>query len=165
MTDLFDEIIVCSGCGKKMNKVIVIKNGFQIRAFQCDRCKKRIYHPGDIEEYKRFTQLKQRPFAVKLRMVGNSYTVSIPREIVDFMQEQEGMHQRFIRMQNEMVKVFFEEFGKISLRFTSPQEVNRDMTERNNEVEEENDANNLEDNERENQNMQIKKKLRLKDQN
>lgn len=129
MADLFDEIIVCNGCGKKMNKVVLIKNGFQIRAFQCDKCKKRIYHPGDIEEYKRFMQLKQRPFAVKLRMVGNSYTVSIPREIVDFMQESEReqreregarqAHQRFMRMQNEMVKVFFEEFGKISLMFSA----------------------------------------------
>ena len=162
MTDLFDEIIVCSGCGKKMNKIIVIKNGFQIRAFQCDKCKKRIHHPGDIEEYKKFTQLKQRPFAVKLRMVGNSYTVSIPRDIVDFMQEQEqdGMHQRFIKMQNEMVKVFFEEFGKISLMFNSPQEMNKEVGNGNNEAEEENNEDNFEDN---NQNMQLKKKLKLKD--
>ena len=110
MTDMFDEIVVCSGCGKKMVKMMIVKNGFRLRALQCDKCNKRIYHPGDIEEYKKFTQLKHRPFAVKLRMVGNSYTVSIPREIVDFMNEQEKMH-------NEMVKVFFEEFGKISLMF------------------------------------------------
>jgi len=118
---MFDEIVVCSGCGKKMQRIDIIKNGFRLRALQCDKCEKRIYHPADIEEYKRFSQLKQRPFAVKLRMVGNSYTVSIPREIVDFMNEQEGMHQ-LIKMQNEMVKVFFEEFGKISLTFAQPQQ-------------------------------------------
>ena len=55
-------------------------------------------------------------------MVGNSYTVSIPREIVDFMNEQDGMHQRVMKMQNEMVRVFFEEFGKISLTFAQPQQ-------------------------------------------
>ena len=100
MIDMFDEIVVCSGCGKKMQRIDIIKNGFRLRALQCDKCEKRIYHPADIEEYKRFSQLKQRPFAVKLRMVGNSYTVSIPREIVDFMNEQEGMHQ-LIKMQKE----------------------------------------------------------------
>ncbi len=45
-----------------------------------------------------------------MRMVGNSYAVSIPREIVDFMQEQENM-------MNNMVKLCFEEAGKISLGF------------------------------------------------
>jgi hypothetical protein len=122
MTDMFDEIVVCSGCGKKMQRIDIIKNGFRLRALQCDKCEKRIYHPADIEEYKRFSQLKQTPFAVKLRMVGNSYTVSIPREIVDFMNEQDGMHQKFMKMQNEMVRVFFEEFGKISLTFAQPQQ-------------------------------------------
>jgi DNA-directed RNA polymerase subunit RPC12/RpoP len=122
MTDMFDEIVVCSGCGKKMQRIDIIKNGFRLRALQCDKCEKRIFHPADIEEYKRFSQLKQRPFAVKLRMVGNSYTVSIPREIVDFMNEQDGMHQRFMKIQNDMVRVFFEEFGKISLTFAQPQQ-------------------------------------------
>jgi hypothetical protein len=185
MEDLFDEIIVCNGCGKKMTKVLVIKNGFKIRAFQCERCKKRIYHPGDIEEYKRFAQLKQRPFAVKLRMVGNSYTVSIPREIVDFMQTQEdrqneqgserrkspefsgeregiGMHQRFIKMQNEMVKVFFEEFGKISLMFASQSEINKPAMHKEagetRETEKDEEENN-------NQSMPIKKKIKLRGQN
>ncbi len=119
---MFDEIVVCSGCGKKMQRIDLIKNGFRLRALQCDKCEKRIVHPADIEEYKRFSQLKQTPFAVKLRMVGNSYTVSIPREIVDFMNEQDGMHQRVMKMQNEMVRVFFEEFGKISLTFAQPQQ-------------------------------------------
>jgi len=127
--DMFDEIVVCSTCGRKMHRIDIIKNGFRLRALQCDKCNKRIYHPADIEEYKRFSQLKQRPFAVKLRMVGNSYTVSIPREIVDFMNEQEGMHQRMMKMQNEMVRVFFEEFGKISLTFAQGHQVQQDKEE------------------------------------
>jgi hypothetical protein len=138
MTDLFDEIVMCSGCGRRMTKVMVLKNGFQIRALQCEKCNKRIYHPEDIEEYKKFTQLKHRPFAVKLRMVGNSYTVSIPREIVDFMNEQEKMH-------DEMVKVFFEEFGKISLMFaqtTEIRKINGKGYENNKEYEEEKELKN-----------------------
>ena len=45
-----------------------------------------------------------------MRFVGNSYAVSIPREIVDFMKEQE-------KILDAMVKLNFEEFGRISLNF------------------------------------------------
>jgi len=45
-----------------------------------------------------------------MRMVGNSYTVSIPREIVNFIHEQEKIF-------NEMVKLCFEEAGKLSIEF------------------------------------------------
>jgi hypothetical protein len=50
-----------------------------------------------------------------MRMVGNSYAVSIPREIVDFMKEQE-------KIMNHMVRLSFEEAGRISLMFNSPEE-------------------------------------------
>ena len=43
----------------------------------------------DKKEYEGFVRLKQKEYNVKMRMVGNSYAVSIPREIVDFMQEQD----------------------------------------------------------------------------
>lgn len=110
MTDIFDETIMCSKCGKKMNKVTVVKTGFSLRALECKKCGKYIYHPSDVEEYKKFQELKQRPYNVKLRMVGNSYTVSIPREIVDFMKEQEKMH-------DEMVRIFFQGAKRLALSF------------------------------------------------
>jgi hypothetical protein len=54
--------------------------------------------------------LRKKEFNVKMRFVGNSYAVSIPREIVDFMKEQE-------KIMDEMVRLSFEEFGRISLVF------------------------------------------------
>ena len=54
-----------------------------------------------------------------MRFVGNSYAVSIPREIVDFMQEQE-------KIMNDMVRLSFEEFGRISLKFGKPERVEVD---------------------------------------
>ncbi len=133
--DFFDELVWCKDCRTEMKKVIVSKDGFQLRALQCPKCGKRIYHPQDSEELKKFSQLKQRPFEVKLRMVGNSYAVSIPREIIDFMQahenqrfsgrrkfeefsnEQEAIHNRLKNKMNEMVKLSLEESGRISLNF------------------------------------------------
>jgi len=122
MADLFDEIIVCSNCGKKMSKVAVEKNGFRMRAFQCERCSKRIYHPSDVEEYKRFQGLRQRPFAVKLRMVGNSYTVSIPREIIDLEKNMHKEMERQMENMNKIVRLMLEEPGRLSLFFNTEEQ-------------------------------------------
>lgn len=115
--DFFDELVWCKDCRIEMKRVLVNKDGFQLRALQCPKCGKRIYHPNDTEEFKKFSQLKQRPFEVKLRMVGNSYAVSIPREIIDFMKMQEAVHNKIRDKMNEMVKLSLEESGRISLNF------------------------------------------------
>jgi hypothetical protein len=88
----------------------VERSGFRLRALKCDKCKNFIIHPEDLKEYEDFQNLKKKQFRVKLRFVGNSYAVSIPREIIDFMNEQE-------REINEMVNLNLEEFGRITLKF------------------------------------------------
>ncbi len=108
--DLFDNVVLCKDCNKKMEKFTLVKNRFSIRALRCPRCNERVYHPEDIEEYKKFESLHNKDFKVKLRIIGNSYAVSIPKEIVEFIQEQE-------RIMNTMVKLCFEEAGKLSLVF------------------------------------------------
>jgi len=122
ITDLFDEIVACKDCGKKMQRNEIFKNGCRIRVLECSRCNKKIYHPADVEEYKKFASLKQRPFNVKLRIVGNSYTVSIPREIINF---QEDMHQEMrkeIERMTKIVRLCLEEPGKISMMFDKEKE-------------------------------------------
>lgn len=122
MSDLFDEVISCKDCNKKMSRGEIFKNGFRIRTFECNNCNKRIYHPADVDEYKRFLNLRQKPFSVKLRIVGNSYTVSIPREIINF---QEQMHQEMkqqMERMNKIVKWCLEEPGKLSLLFNGEDE-------------------------------------------
>lgn len=123
--DLFDNTILCRNCGKKMMPAFVEKDGFKLRAVKCPACSNIIIHPADIEEYNKFKQLRGRQFHVKLRMVGNSYTVSIPREIVNFMQsaeqemekERKRMHERISHNMQDMMTLAFEEFGKMSLMF------------------------------------------------
>jgi len=112
MEDIFDNIILCNKCNKKMKPSLLSRNGFNLRIVKCENCGKSIIHPEDKKEYEEFVRLKQKEYNVKMRMVGNSYAVSIPREIVDFMQEQENM-------MNNMVKLCFEEAGRISLDFDS----------------------------------------------
>ena len=110
MTDIFENTILCKNCNIKMSQLKVEKNGFHLRAIECKKCGNKIIHPQDLKEYEEFQNLKKKNFKVKLRFVGNSYAVSIPREIIDFMHEQDS------RMK-EMVDLCLEEMGRISLNF------------------------------------------------
>jgi|TARA_B100001971_G_C18069314_1_gene472209 uncharacterized paraquat-inducible protein A len=111
--DIFNNTILCGKCQVKMKPVNFEKNGFVLRAVVCPKCHAKIIHPKDEQEYKNFINLKKKQYNVKMRFVGNSYAVSIPKEIVNFMKEQE-------KIMNEMVRLSFEEFGRISLNFGQP---------------------------------------------
>jgi len=113
MADIFDNKILCRECDSKMEKTEICKNGFVLRALVCPKGHEKIIHPADEAEYNRFKNLKNKEFEVKMRLVGNSYAVSIPKEIVNFMNEQK-------RVMDEMVKLCFEDMGKLSLNFNIP---------------------------------------------
>ena len=93
-----------------MKKAQFMKNRFIFRVMVCPKCGDKIIHPVDEQEYNKFINLKNKEFKVKMRLVGNSYAVSIPKEIVSFMREQE-------KMMDEMVRLCFEDFGRLSLNF------------------------------------------------
>ena len=110
MTDIFDSKILCNKCNTRMETVQISKNGFLLRAIVCPKCSEKIIHPVDEQEYTKFMSLKNKEFQVKMRVVGNSYTVSIPKEIVSFIREQE-------KIMNDMVRLCFEDMGRLSLDF------------------------------------------------
>lgn len=108
--DIFDQRILCKNCNKEMKRAELVRNGFQMRALICDKCGNKIVHPQDEQEYKKFLCLRGKVFKVKLRLVGNSYAVSIPKEIVSFMREQEKMF-------NDIVRLAFDDAKKLKLMF------------------------------------------------
>jgi len=110
MVDILDNTILCKKCNSKMEKKNFEKRHFVFRAVVCPKCGDKIIHPLDVEKYNKFINLRNKQFCVKMRLVGNSYAVSIPREIVSFMQAQE-------KMMDDMVKLCFEEMGRVSLNF------------------------------------------------
>ena len=118
MTDIFNNTILCSKCNIKMKPIEIEKNGFVLRAVQCDRCGEKIIHPKDEQEFHNFQQIKNKEFRVKMRIVGNSYAVSIPKEIVDFMHDQE-------RIMDDMVRMCFNDARKLSLFFGEEEKVER----------------------------------------
>jgi len=115
MTDIFDTKIMCGKCNTVMNKGETLKNGFRMRMVECRNCGDRITHPQDLAEYNDFVQLKNKTFKVKLRLVGNSYAVSIPREIINFMQEQE-------KIMDEMVRMCFDSAKRLNITFGEEEE-------------------------------------------
>ncbi|MDO8467972.1 MAG: hypothetical protein Q7S56_03450 [Nanoarchaeota archaeon] len=126
MTDIFDHAILCKKCGKEMQKGNIVRKGLILRALECPKCGDKLVHPIDEEKYDKYINLKNKQYIVKMRLVGNSYAVSIPKEIVAFMRQQE-------KIMNDMVKLCFEDFGRVSLRFNelNEKEIEKHAEERN----------------------------------
>ena len=110
MADIFENKILCKECNKEMQKTSVVKDGFQLRALKCLNCNKLNYHPLDLQDYENFKKIRDKQFQVKLRYVGNSYIVSIPREIIEFQEE-------FQKEINEILYLSLEEPEKLSIFF------------------------------------------------
>ena len=99
MKDVYENDILCKNCKKKTVKGQIVRDGFKIRTWECQKCGKIWHHPLDTNEYLKFNKLKQKHFKVKLRRVGNSFSATIPNEIIEF----EGIKDkgRLIDMQLE----------------------------------------------------------------
>ncbi|MFH1332207.1 MAG: hypothetical protein ABIH63_02885 [archaeon] len=108
MADVFENIMICNSCRKKTVKGEAVKDGFVIRVWKCPSCNQTWPHPGDLEKYQNFKKIREKNFSVKLRMVGNSYTISIPREIITFHQVQ----------RDELVRLAMEDPDKVVLYFS-----------------------------------------------
>tara|TARA_Y100000310_G_scaffold289340_1_gene315677 strand:+ start:246 stop:632 length:387 start_codon:yes stop_codon:yes gene_type:complete len=111
MKSLNDADIICKKCNEKTEKTIINKTGFNLRAWKCNSCNDEIVHPVDLEEYNKFKTMREKTYSVKLRLVGNSYAVSIPREIIDF---QESLLHEI----DEMIKISFDSPERLSLCFS-----------------------------------------------
>ncbi|MFA5176366.1 MAG: hypothetical protein WC413_03870 [Candidatus Nanoarchaeia archaeon] len=127
MKDIFDSKVLCEKCNTLTTKKTMVKDGFQIRILECPKCGNILFHPVDVEKYNEFNRIKKKQFNVKLRMVGNSYTVSIPKEIIDFFNEEEEQKDPFeqihkkmkedMERMNRMVTLAFKEANTLSLNF------------------------------------------------
>ena len=113
MKDIFDAKISCKVCDLEMQPIMIERSGCKLRAMNCPSCQEKIIHPQDLNNFNHYNSLKEKTYIVKLRIVGNSHTVSIPKEIVDFIHESNNINKRV----NEAVKLCFEDFGRLSLIF------------------------------------------------
>ncbi len=111
--NIFETTVLCPKCKKEMQKEIIVKDNFEIKSLVCPKCKERWVDPEDKKEYEDFKKLKEKDFKVKLRMVGNSYAVSIPKEIIEYTEiRKEG---RIVNMHvdgPQQVKISFSKITK-----------------------------------------------------
>jgi len=112
MQDVFDHVVLCNNCHVKTRKNYAIQDSFEFRILECPKCNNTIYHPADLKEYEDYKKLRTRNFDVKLRMVGNSFCVSIPKEIIDF-------HKEFEKEFNDLVRLSLSGPGQINMVFMS----------------------------------------------
>jgi transposase-like protein len=101
MKDINQATITCNKCNKAAVKSLIKKEGFNLRSWKCPLCHDQWAHPLDLEEYNRFKRMTKKTYQVKLRLVGNSYAVSIPREIIDFQEEMLSEIDQIIKMSLE----------------------------------------------------------------
>tara|TARA_Y100000310_G_scaffold339280_1_gene431506 strand:- start:16885 stop:17244 length:360 start_codon:yes stop_codon:yes gene_type:complete len=113
MEDIFNAKILCPECNIETERTTLIKKGFQIRSLTCKNCKKTFSHPLDEKRFKDYQKLKNKEFKVKLRMVGNSHTISIPKEIIEF----EDRFKQLEKEMDEFIRLSLDEPGKITLFF------------------------------------------------
>lgn len=114
MTDIFDTKIICKKCNVEMKPGMVNKAGAELRVVRCERCGDKVIHPADLNCFEQFRGLKGKTYNVKLRVVGNSHAISIPKEIVNFMN---STHKRMKREMDDIVRLCFEDFKRLSVRF------------------------------------------------
>ena len=114
MTDVFDAKIFCKNCDNEMKLGFVEREGAELRAVECENCGDVIIHPADLNSFEQFKDLKGKTYNVKLRVVGNSHAISIPKEIINFINE---MHRTAAGEMDDMVRLCFEDFRKLSVFF------------------------------------------------
>ena len=108
MKDIFDSTMLCDQCNGKTEKTQVSKDGFVLRAWKCNKCNKLWFHPLDLRDYQDYIELRKKDFQVKLREVGNSWIVSIPKEIIRFEEISTA----------KVISLNLDEPGKVVLKFT-----------------------------------------------
>lgn len=123
MADIFSAAkIICKKCDTEMKPGFVNKGGAELRAVRCRRCGEVIIHPADLNCLEHYKNLKGKVFNVKLRVVGNSHAISIPKEIVNFINETHRIHNNARKEMDDMVRLCFEDFRKLSIMFANEDE-------------------------------------------
>ncbi|MBI4919327.1 hypothetical protein HY837_05310 [archaeon] len=90
MRDIWEENLLCTSCNSKTEKIVLSKDNFNIRTWKCKSCKKSWPHPLDYKKFEGWKEIKDQRFNVKIREVGNSAVVSLPREILSFKEIKMG---------------------------------------------------------------------------
>ncbi|MBI4171022.1 MAG: hypothetical protein HY514_04955 [Candidatus Aenigmarchaeota archaeon] len=77
-------------CGGMAGRSTVKYKDYEVRGWVCKKCKKEYIHPEDSLKISRFEALKKSRVRVKIRTVGQSLVITLPKEITELYGLQKG---------------------------------------------------------------------------
>ena len=79
----------CS-CGKIAEQTHINIEGYKIKAWICKTCGEEYLDSADAEFLLLSKKMKKEPHTAKVGVLGDSYIIRIPKEIVEFMHIKKG---------------------------------------------------------------------------
>jgi hypothetical protein len=78
-------------CGGNTEKTVIKWRNFPVRAWKCKKCGEEILHPLDAQKALELAKaVKKGELTVKVRRVGRSLTMTIPKKLADIFNLKEG---------------------------------------------------------------------------
>jgi hypothetical protein len=92
-------------CGGKAKEISSEFHGFKARGWKCTKCGEEFLDPKDIEPILMLNKLQREGrLSFKVRRVGNSLSVTIPKEVVGFLGLSEKKEVKFELPNPELAK-------------------------------------------------------------
>lgn len=92
-------------CGGMAGKGTVKYQDYEVRGWICKKCKKEYIHPEDSLKISKLEELKKNGIKVKIRTVGQSLVITLPKELAELYGFEQG----------ETVELSPENFRKIEI--------------------------------------------------
>jgi len=83
------EEIPCE-CGAMASRCTVKYRNYEVRGWVCKKCKKEYIHPEDSLKVSKLEALKKSHLRVKIRTVGQSLVITLPKEIAELYGLEKG---------------------------------------------------------------------------
>lgn len=77
-------------CGAMASKSTVKYKEYEVRGWICKKCKKEYIHPEDSLKISKLEALKKNNVKVKIRTVGQSLVITLPKEIAELYGLEKG---------------------------------------------------------------------------
>lgn len=68
----------------------VAYKGYEVRGWACRKCKKEYLHPDDSLKISKLEELKKAGVRVKIRTVGQSLVITLPKELAELYGLEQG---------------------------------------------------------------------------
>lgn len=102
MKDRWNALTECPKCRVVMRKKAFKMMGFDVRGWECGRCKENIYIGDDLNKVLVYNKLKN-GIPVKIGTLGSSLVMRIPKEVSEVLGIQKGKEIILKVRDNELV--------------------------------------------------------------